>query len=116
MKAEDLKVRFVKNLKLSAKAMCLYWIDEIHIDESLKDSVALNDIIKHEREHYRLVQKIVSTNSQVLKWLWTRYNNIWDILSCMKITAKYFKGNFLEFYIVPALCFVFAIILMELTK
>jgi len=87
---EKVKVRFVKNLKFCAGAMCLYWIDEIHADESFKDSPALDDIIRHEMKHYEIVQKIFSSKSWKKPLLFF-YNNLWDTFSCCKIHFKYFR-------------------------
>jgi hypothetical protein len=87
---EKVKVRFVKNLKFYAGALCLYWVDEIHVDESLKDSPALDDIIRHEMKHYEIAQRIIASKPWV-KALLLLYNNFWDKLSCFKIRFKHFR-------------------------
>ena len=104
-KGDKLKVRFVKNLKLHAKAICCYWIDEIHVDESLQKSPALNSIIKHETKHYEIIQRIITTKSHLKRLLLALYNNVWDILSCMKISVKYFKCEFILYYFFPIATF-----------
>lgn len=89
------KVKFVKNLCFVASAACLYWIDEIHVDESLKDSPALNDIIRHEMKHYEIFQK-VSVSKPWKKDLLLIYNIVWNMFSCWKIQFKHFRQFKLE--------------------
>ena len=92
----NLKFFFVKDLKLCANALCLYWIDEIHIDESLKDSPILDDIITHELKHYFLIQKILKARKEkTIKSVFKSmalmfFNNLWDLYDCLRIELKYY--------------------------
>ena len=96
MRAEDLKVRFVKNLKVHANAVCVFWLNEIHVDETLKDSSALNDIVEHEWKHYRIIQRIIGTKSAFLRGILWLYNDFWCGFSGLKIDAKHFRGNLIR--------------------
>ncbi|RLE45154.1 hypothetical protein DRJ16_00270 [Candidatus Woesearchaeota archaeon] len=84
------KIRFVKNLHYHANAICLYWIDEIHIDEKFKDHPLLSDIIKHELKHYIILKKIINEKSLLKKMLWGLYNDFWDFYDCFRLTIKYY--------------------------
>ena len=85
------KIKFVKNLRLYANAIYLYWINEIHIDETFKDSPILDDIIKHEMKHYQIVQKILKTKSKFKRILLLLYNNIFDFIDCVKLDLLYMR-------------------------
>lgn len=99
----NLKFFFVKNLRLFANAICLFWIDEIHIDQKLKDSPILEDIIRHELKHYRLVKEILELrNEKSLKSVFkiivlTFYNNLWDLYDGFRIELKYYILKFKKF-------------------
>jgi hypothetical protein len=94
MEDEKPKIRFVKDLKFVAEAMCLPWIDEIHIDESHRNSPILNDIIKHEKKHYLLYQKMRSSESSWKVFLLREYNTWWDLYDCTRL-------DFLQYYRQP---------------
>lgn len=85
------KIIFVKNLNFYNDAICLYWIGEIHIDESLKNSPILDDIIKHELKHYYLIKKAIALKEQgkdFKVFLFTLYNNLWDFYDSIRIDVK----------------------------
>ena len=87
---DKVKVRFIKNLKFYADAVCLFWINEIHIDESFKNSPVLDDIIRHEMKHWEIFHKAAASNFFKRKLL-LLYNNVWDVFSCTKIEFKHFR-------------------------
>jgi len=59
-----IKIRFVKNLDvMGAEAVCIWWCDEIHVDEKLRDSPRLQEILKHEMRHYRIFQRVIREGS-----------------------------------------------------
>lgn len=87
---EEVTVKLVKDLKRGAGfyGICLFWIKEIHIDESFRNSKALNDLIKHEKYHYYIISKILKTKSPIKKALLGAWNNIWDIFDISRIFFK----------------------------
>jgi len=90
--SKEPKIIFVKNLHYSNYAICLYWIDEIHIDEGLKNSPILNDIIRHELKHYYTIKRLIVMREQgkILKPLFLAfYNNLWDIWDSIRIELKW---------------------------
>ena len=92
------EIKFVKDLKYSARAICLYWIGEIHVDEELRNHPALQDIIAHEKNHYKLISKALNSNPLKQRFLFL-WNNIWDFLDTFKISLKYcryFPFEFIE--------------------
>ncbi|MEM3592172.1 MAG: hypothetical protein QW702_08785 [Candidatus Bathyarchaeia archaeon] len=85
------KIKFVKDMHYSHEAICLYWIDEIHVDESLKNSPILNDIIRHEIKHYHIIKKLIALHKEgkLLKAVaLALYNNLWDIWDSIRIELK----------------------------
>jgi len=85
------KIRFVKHLRLYCDAICLYWIDEIHIDESFRNSKILDDLIKHELKHYYLIKRIIKAkeeNKTLKAILLSIYNDIFDLLDSLKLDIK----------------------------
>jgi len=41
------KIRFVKNLDVVGyEVVCMWWVGEIHVDEKLRDSPHLEEIVK----------------------------------------------------------------------
>ena len=90
------EIKFVKDLKYSARAICLYWIGEIHVDEELRNHPALQDIIAHEKNHYKLISKALNSNPLKQRFLML-WNNIWDFFSCFKISIKYCRYFPMEF-------------------
>lgn len=105
------KIKFVSNMNEGAGfiAICLFWIHEIHVDESFKDSKALPDIIKHEKHHYYLLTKILETKSRLKRMLLGLYNNTWDFLDVRRIIFKHpteFKSQVIfQSIICIAFCF-----------
>lgn len=91
LEPEELKIRFVKDLRFYANAICLYWINEIHIDESMKNSPALNDIIEHEKKHYYLFVKAVKSNCFKRNLLFL-YNNLWCAFDSLRLSLKYWQS------------------------
>ena len=89
------EIKFVKDLKYCARAICLYWIGEIHIDDELKNHPALQDIIAHEKKHYEIICKALNSNPLKQRFLMF-WNNIWDFLSTFKISIKYFRMDFIR--------------------
>ena len=89
------EIKFVKDLKYSARAICLYWIGEIHIDDELKNHPALQDIIAHEKKHYEIICKALNSNPLRQRFLML-WNNIWDFLSNFKISIRYFRMDFIR--------------------
>jgi hypothetical protein len=87
---DKVKIRFVKGLKHFGLATCVYWIDEIHVDESLRNSPALNDIIRHELKHYEIIQKAIASKPFKRRLL-LLYNDVWDAFSRAKIGFKHFR-------------------------
>lgn len=88
---ENITVKFVEDLKAGCGAygICLYWINEIHIDKSFKYSKVLADLIKHEKYHYQLITKILKTKSIMNKIFLGLWNNVWDILDVSRIFFKH---------------------------
>ncbi len=89
---ENPKIIFTKNLHYSSYAICLYWIDEIHIDERLKNSPILNDIIKHELKHYYIFKRLIAMREQgkTLNFLFLSfYNDFWDFFDSIRIGLKW---------------------------
>lgn len=91
----NLKFFFVKNLHLlGADAICLFWIDEIHIDEKIKDHPILEDILKHEIKHYDFAMKIIETEKEdsiksIFKCMALMFlNNAWDFYDTIRIEIK----------------------------
>ena len=85
------KIRFIDNLWIVCDAICLYWINEIHIDSSYKDSPLLKDIIKHEMKHYKLLREATKAlrEKRILKaFVLIMYNDIFDIIDGLKIVLK----------------------------
>ena len=82
------KIKFVKNLHYHSDAICLFWIDEIHIDEKFKDHPLLDDIIKHELTHYRIIKQIINEKSILKKILLSLYNDIFDFIDCFRLEIK----------------------------
>jgi len=89
----NLKIRFVKNLHYACDGICLFWIDEIHIDEKWKDHQILPDIIKHEKKHYEFYQKMINSKTKISKIYWYIRNELFDIYDCIRLDLKllYFK-------------------------
>lgn len=87
---EQLKIRFVKEMKFCSLAMCLYWVNEIHVDESLKGSPVLDDIIRHEKKHYNIISKAIQSKGLKREVLFL-YNSLWDMVSCFKIVLKHWR-------------------------
>ena len=87
------KIRFVKNLRLAAYAICLYWIHKIHIDEKFKNHPAKDDLIEHEMAHYRLINRMIETNSNFKRGLLELYNNLWDFFDVTRISLKYSRSR-----------------------
>ena len=116
MKAEDLKVRFVKDLKVHANAVCVFWLDEIHVDETLKESSALPDILAHEQKHYRKIQRIIKTKSAWLRGFLWLCNDLWCGFDTFKIDAKHFRGNLVRSFAFSIVILTFLVIyLLALT-
>ena len=85
------KIKFVKHLKLYCEAICLYWIDEIHIDESYRDSPLIDDIIKHELKHYDLIKKVIQakeSRNELKASLLMAYNNLFDVFDTFRLFFK----------------------------
>ena len=82
------KVKFYPNIKLIGNAICLFWIDEIHVDESLKDHPLIDDIIQHEVKHYHIIKRMLNCNSEWKRSLLMFYNNIWDLYDCLRFYLK----------------------------
>ena len=73
------KIRFVKNLDIIGyEAVCVWWADEIHVDEKLRDSPRLMEILKHEMKHYRIMQRVIREKSWWKRELLLWYNEFWD--------------------------------------
>jgi len=73
------KIRFVKNLDIVGyEAVCLWWADEIHVDEKLRGSPCLMEILKHEMKHYRIMQRVIREKTWWKRELLLWYNAFWD--------------------------------------
>jgi len=73
------KIRFVKNLDIVGyEAVCLWWADEIHVDEKLRDSPHFMEILNHEMKHYRIMQRVIRERSWWKRELLLWYNELWD--------------------------------------
>lgn len=116
----ELFVRFVEGLRkgYGANAFCCAWIDEIHVDVTLKDHPALDDMIKHEKKHYRFFQRIMATNSSVKAYLLMVWNNVWDFFDVIRIHFKYYehfrKNCFEDMVFVWAMILVFVYLIKVL--
>jgi len=84
----ELKIYFVADLKYVSKGICLYWINEVHIDETVKSDPLLEDILRHEVRHYAIITKALRQSSELKKGLLLLYNNIWNFFDCLRITLK----------------------------
>ena len=93
---EVLTIRFVKGLTKGANgvAFCCSWINEIHVDETFKDSPALPDILSHERRHHDFWKKSLATNmcfsGAVKRMLILFWEFLWDHLDCWRIQLKHY--------------------------
>ena len=90
----ELKFYFADNLRFTAEAICLYWIGEIHVDSSLKDSPILPRILRHEVEHYRIAQQIINEKSELKRALLIFKCNLWDFFSTLKNALLLFLFEF----------------------
>ena len=93
---KELEIKFVKNMRYAARGICLYWIDEIHIDEEFKNHPALNDIVAHEKYHYKIISNALSSKP-LKRYALGCWNNIWDFFSSFKISIKYCRYFPMEF-------------------
>ena len=97
-----LKFFFVKDL-LTDMGMCLYWVDEIHIDVKYRDSPILMDLLRHETKHYRLIKEIIRLKKErkISSYLKSRlliiYNNLWDIVDCIRMELKEYIFNLIYY-------------------
>ena len=82
------KIRFVKNLHYHSDAICLFWVDEIHIDEKFKDHPILPDLIKHELTHYRIIKQIINEKSILKAIILGFYNDFFDFIDTFRIEIK----------------------------
>ena len=94
-KPENVELRFVRNLDFHAKAICLYWINEIHVDEKYRHHPAIGELIAHEMKHYRIISKMLATNSEAKRWFLELYNDLWDIFDVYRLQLLYFKTELL---------------------
>jgi len=86
--SSNLKIRFVKNLHYACEAICLFWIDEIHIDEKWKNHPILPDIIRHEKKHYEFYQKMINSKSKLSKIYWFIRNEVFEIYDRIRLDLK----------------------------
>jgi len=87
----NVKIVFVKNLYPYFDAICLFWIDEIHIDERLKNEIYVNDIIKHELTHYKYYkksQKYLEQGKTLSAILIGLQNACFDLVDSIRIDLK----------------------------
>jgi len=92
-KYPELKFYFADNLQFTANAICLYWINEIHVDSSLKGSPLLEDILKHEVKHYEFARRIISEKSELKRAMLLFKCNLWDFLSTLRIALLLFLSQ-----------------------
>jgi len=89
------KIRFVKNLGVvSYEAVCVWWVDEIHVDEKLRDSPYLMEILNHEMKHYRIMQRVIREKSWWKRELLLWYNVLWDWYDCLRMDLEKLMGKF----------------------
>jgi len=74
------KIRFVDGLSIAAEGICLFWLDEIHIDSFWKNTPVLPHIIKHEMRHYRIIKRVLNTKSSLKRIGLILYNNLFEIV------------------------------------
>ena len=86
----SVKIRFVKNLLDVAgfEAVCLWWVDEIHVDEKLRDSPHLTEILNHEVKHYRIMQQVIREKKWWRRELLLWYNALWDWYDTTRMGLK----------------------------
>jgi len=85
---QKLKIKFVKNLHYACDAICLFWLNEIHIDEKWKNHPILPDIIRHEKKHYEFYQKIINSKTKTSKIYWFILNIIFEIYDHIRLDLK----------------------------
>ena len=97
-----LKFFFVRDL-LTVESICLYWIDEVHVDEKYRNSPILLDLLRHETKHYRLIKEIIRLKKErkISSFLKSRlliiYNNLWDIADCIRMELKEYIFNLIYY-------------------
>jgi len=85
----SVKIRFVKNLDVAgAEAVCLWWADEIHVDEKLRDSPRLMEILNHEVKHYRIMQRAIREKRWWRRELLLWYNELWCWYDNLRMNLK----------------------------
>jgi len=90
-KEDNAKIVFVKGLYPFFDAVCLFWIGEIHIDERYKDSKTLDDLVKHELMHYKLIKrarKYIEEGKILKAFAFAILNGIFDIYDTLRIELK----------------------------
>ena len=111
------KIKFVENLGIPGfgpSAICLEWIDEIHIDKKYEEHQHIGLMIKHELKHYYLFKRIRSTKSHTKRFGLFLYNNLWDNFSCFKLRFYFNKPQFaIDVIILTIIALFFAYSLMR---
>lgn len=94
VECQEPKIRFIKDfMKIRGGgiiASSLFWINEIHIDAKYKNSPIIEDLIKHEKKHHRLLWERYYSKSVLRRIYLALYNNFWDMLSVDIIFLKIF--------------------------
>ena len=84
-----IKIRFVRNLDVvGVEAVCLWWCDEVHVDEKLRDSPRLMEILNHEAKHYRIMQQVIREKSWWKREMLLWYNMFWDWYDCARMSIS----------------------------
>lgn len=86
-----MKILYKKNLEkvMLFKAMALVWQDQIVIDLKYAGTEYGEKILEHERKHFQYITPLFKHTSR-LHWFKTLIiNNIWDMLSTLKICLFY---------------------------
>jgi hypothetical protein len=87
------KIRFFEDL-WGNRAVSLGWLNEIHVDESLKDHPHLDKLIAHEKKHIKYYKQYVLEKNDFRRQLITIENNLWDFFNCWKLERLFDKLAF----------------------
>lgn len=66
------------NDKTHIRGICLWWLDEIHIDRKYENSQFLNVILEHENKHQKLTEKELAARYTLKRWWLMLYEEMWE--------------------------------------
>lgn len=88
---ETPKIIFVENLErlTLCRAFSLVWIHEIHVDKKYEHSDILDDLIKHEKYHHKLLWERIEKKHRTQRIAYALWNNLWDFFDVNYLDIKW---------------------------